>query len=62
MKKLVLATLGLVIALSFSNNTGDTQHALKRKKLYNIHMLIIFNISLTKGLQLWSPFVNEILI
>ena len=41
MKKLVLATLGLVIALSFNNNTGDTQHALKRKKLYNIHMLII---------------------
>ena len=62
MKKLVLATLGLVIALSFNNNTGDTQHALKRKKLYNIHMLIIFNISLTKGLQLWSPFVNEILL
>ncbi|MEM5659570.1 hypothetical protein AAHB50_29190 [Bacillus toyonensis] len=24
MKKLVLATLGLAIALSFSNNTGDT--------------------------------------
>lgn len=33
MKKLVLATLGLVIALSFSNNTGDTQHALKKEEI-----------------------------
>lgn len=36
MKKLVLATLGLVIALSFSNNTGDTQHALKKGRNYTI--------------------------
>nr|AUO31991.1 hypothetical protein [Bacillus thuringiensis serovar israelensis] len=33
MKKLVLAILGLVIALSFSNNTGDTQHALKKEEI-----------------------------
>ncbi|EJQ73061.1 MULTISPECIES: hypothetical protein [Bacillus] len=33
MKKLVLAALGLVIALSFSNNTGDTQHALKKEEI-----------------------------
>ncbi|WP_301183886.1 hypothetical protein [Bacillus toyonensis] len=33
MKKLVLATLGLVIALSFSNNTGDTQHALEKEEI-----------------------------
>ncbi|SCC69450.1 Uncharacterized protein BTT61001_06245 [Bacillus thuringiensis] len=33
MKKLVLATLGLVIALSFINNTGDKQHALKKEEI-----------------------------
>ncbi|HFU7069916.1 hypothetical protein [Bacillus cereus] len=33
MKKLVLGTLGLVIVLSFSNNTGDTQHALKKEEI-----------------------------
>ena len=33
MKKLVLATLGLVIVLLFSNNTGDTQHALKKEEI-----------------------------
>lgn len=44
MKKIVLATLGLVITLVVGlNSEGDTQHALKKKKLYNIHMLIIFN-------------------
>lgn len=43
MKKLVLATLGLVITLSIGLNTGDTQHALKKKKLFSIHMRTIFN-------------------
>lgn len=44
MKKLVLVTLGVVITLSIGlGNTGDTQHALKKKKLSNIHMQIIFN-------------------
>jgi len=33
MKKLLLAALGLVIVLSFSNNTGDTQHALKKEEI-----------------------------
>ncbi|WP_254905100.1 hypothetical protein [Bacillus toyonensis] len=33
MKKLVLATLGVTIALSFSNNTGNTQHALKKEEI-----------------------------
>ena len=33
MKKLVLATLGLVIVILFSNNTGDTQHALKKEEI-----------------------------
>lgn len=33
MKKLVLVTLGLAIALSFSNNTGDTQNALEKEKI-----------------------------
>lgn len=33
MKKLVLATLGLVITLSIGLNTGDTQHALKKKEI-----------------------------
>ena len=62
MKKLVLATLGLVIALSFNNNTGDTQHALKKEEIIQYSHADHFNISLTKGLQLWSPFVNEILL
>ncbi|HHB1888880.1 hypothetical protein [Bacillus cereus] len=34
MKKLVLATLGLVITLSIGlSNTGDTQHALKKEEI-----------------------------
>ncbi|ACM15881.1 hypothetical protein bcgnr5378_62370 [Bacillus cereus] len=33
MKKLVLATLGLVITLSIGLNTGDTQHALKKEEI-----------------------------
>ena len=62
MKKLILATLGLVIVLSFSNNTGDTQHALKKEEIIQYSHADHFNILLTKGLQLWSPFVNEILL
>lgn len=34
MRKLVLATLGLVITLSIGlSNTGDTQHALKKEDI-----------------------------
>jgi hypothetical protein len=38
MKKLVLVTLGVVVTLSIGlSNTGDTQHALKKKKKLSIY-------------------------
>ena len=55
MKKLVLATLGLVIALSFSNNTGDTQHALKKEEIIQYSHADHFNISLTKDSNYGVP-------